>query len=326
MFTRDNRTDSVTRPTRGSLSDSKRVALVHAREYETRVLENALEQIFASLSFNVPRQSKVLVKPNWVASKNARITCTHPLFIRAVCRYFLDHGAKVTVGDSPAFGSALKVAGISGTVKALADLPVPIVGFRPGPRLKLSFGKMVRLAREPAEADLIVNLPKLKAHCQTRVTAGVKNFFGCVVGARKALIHAKHGDVKNHFESVIIEVMLAMQPSITILDGIEAMSKTGPTKGELMRLGMIAASENPVALDTAVFTLLHLSPDDVPLWKEAVARGLPGVNLDELEFPLGKIDQFAADGFITPATLVPMTFKPSRLAIGAIKRLWRRIA
>jgi len=310
----------------GSDLGSTSVALIHAGDYDRDILANALDKTLASISFEVPRQAKVLVKPNWVAAKNARLSCTHPQFIRAVCKYFLDRGAKVTVGDSPGFGSALKVAQKSGVVEALADLNVPITGFKSGPKLELSFGKSVRLARQPAEADLIVNLPKLKAHGQLGITAGVKNFFGCVVGARKALIHSKYGDVKNHFESVVIEIMLAMQPSVTIMDGIEAMSKAGPVDGVPVRMNIVAASKNPVALDTAVYSLLEMSPSSLPLWREAKTRHLLGADLEEIDFSLGKLDQFDASGFTPPASLVPLTFSPPRIALGALKRLWRKIA
>lgn len=302
------------------------VALVKAGAYENQILKDSLELILTSLQFKIANLDRVLLKPNWVATKNAKLSCTHPLFIKAVCEYFLDHGAKVSVGDSPAFGSARSVAKASGVIKALEGLQAPIVSFTPGPRLELSFGKSVRLAREPSEADLIVNLPKLKAHSQMRVTAGVKNFFGCVVGLRKALIHTRYGDVENRFESVIMEVMLAMQPSITILDAIEAMSKTGPTNGEPVWFGMMAGSENPVALDTAIFSMLDLKPGDIPLWKEAVKRGLPGADMKELEFPLEKIDQFKSTGFMAPKNISPMTFSPPRLIVSAVKRLWKKTA
>ncbi|VAX21641.1 hypothetical protein MNBD_NITROSPINAE04-396 [hydrothermal vent metagenome] len=305
---------------------SNSVALAHVDGYDLAILADTLDKAFTSISFKVPSQARVLVKPNWIAVKNARLSCTRPQFIRAVCQYFLDRGAKVTVGDSPAFGSALKVARKSGAVEALAGLDIPIIDFKSGPRLDLSFGKSVKLARQPAAADLIVNLPKLKAHGQLGITAGVKNFFGCVVGIKKALIHSKYGDVKNHFESVVTEVMQALQPSVTILDGIEAMSESGPIDGEPVRMNIVAVSENPVALDTAIYSLLEMSPSSAPLWREAKARHLPGADLEEIDFPLEKLDQFKAHGFMPPASLAPLTFSPPRIALGALKRLWRRIA
>lgn len=301
------------------------VALDHADEYDVPQLKAGIENLFNAVSFTPPRGANVIVKPNYVTSKRAFISCTHPAFIRAVCEYLIDHGARVAVGDSPAFGSAAKVAAANGTLAALAGLGAPVVEFTSGPKIALTMGGSVRVARQPAEADLVVNLPKLKAHTQMRITAGVKNFFGCVVGVRKAMNHAMRGDRENRFESMITDVMLAMRPSVTVLDGIEAMSRTGPSNGDPCRLNLIAASQNPVALDTAILSMLGLAPADVPLWAEAARRGLPGAGLDELAFPLDKPGGFDLSGFIVPGSLDPQMFSLPRLAMGAVKRVWRKL-
>jgi len=39
------------------------------------------------------------------------------------------------------------------------------------------------------EADVVINLPKLKSHMQLTLTMGVKNLFGCVPGKMKAWWH-----------------------------------------------------------------------------------------------------------------------------------------
>lgn len=301
------------------------VALAHADEYDVPALKAGIEKVFDAVSFTPRRGSRVIVKPNYVTAKRAVISCTHPAFIRAVCEYLIDHGAGVAVGDSPAFGSAAKVAGANGTIDALAGLGVPVVEFTSGPKVSLTMGGSVRVARQPAEADLVVNLPKLKAHTQMRITAGVKNFFGCVVGVRKAMNHAMRGDRENRFESMITDVMLAMRPSVTVLDGIEAMSRTGPSNGDPCRLNLIAASHNPVALDTAILSMLGLAPADVPLWSEAARRGLPGAGLDELTFPLDQPGGFDVSAFVVPGSLDPQMFSLPRLAMGAVRRAWRML-
>jgi hypothetical protein len=85
--------------------------------------------------------TRILVKPNLVAPRRARLSCTHPAVVRAACVYLLDCGARVAVGDSPAFGTARVVARLCGLTEALRDLPVGIVNFtRPRP-VRLSFGE-----------------------------------------------------------------------------------------------------------------------------------------------------------------------------------------
>ena len=40
-------------------------------------------------------------------------------------------------------------------------------------------------SEKPVEADVVLNLAKLKTHTQMMLTLGVKNLFGCIVGLKK---------------------------------------------------------------------------------------------------------------------------------------------
>jgi uncharacterized protein (DUF362 family) len=42
-------------------------------------------------------------------------------------------------------------------------------------------------------ADVVINLPKVKSHMQLTLTLGVKNLFGCVPGKMKAWWHMEAG-------------------------------------------------------------------------------------------------------------------------------------
>ena len=82
------------------------VAISRCHSYRRSELIEGVAGLLSSLSFTVPRGSKVLLKPNLVAAgRPADLACTHPEFVAAVAQWFVDHGAKVAVGDSPATGS-----------------------------------------------------------------------------------------------------------------------------------------------------------------------------------------------------------------------------
>ena len=49
------------------------------------------------------------------------------------------------------------------------------------------------LSKEAMEADVVINLPKLKSHVQLTMSMGVKNLFGCVPGKMKAWWHMEAG-------------------------------------------------------------------------------------------------------------------------------------
>ena len=269
--------------------------------------------------------ARVLVKPNLVAPYNAALSCTHPAVLRAACAYLADCGARVSVGDSPAFGTAKGVAARGGHAQALKGLPVRLVNFSNPRKVPLRRGGSIGVAGQALDADLLVNLPRFKVHDQMLLTLAVKNTFGCVTGFRKAWAHQVHGEKGDRFESMLMDVHLAMPPMVSLMDGITAMHRCGPANGEAYPRGLLGASESAVALDTALYALLGLPPERAPLGREALARRLPGARLEEIAFPLGRPQDFPAPGFELPRALGPVAFKPSRFLTGRMKSLYLRL-
>ncbi|MGE4551585.1 MAG: DUF362 domain-containing protein [Desulfovibrionaceae bacterium] len=288
------------------------------------LLDGALEDREAAGLGRLAPGDRVLVKPNLVSRRNAGLSCSEPAVVAAVCGYFLDRDAVVTVADSPAFGSAAAVARASGLAEALARRGLAVRGLGRGVSLSRSDGSRIGLGRRALEADLLVGAPRLKAHGQMRVTAGVKNLFGCVVGCRKALAHERF---RSHeaFAALILDVAAALPPGLTLLDAVRAMHRDGPIGGAAIDLGWLAASADPVALDTAVYGLLGLTPAQVPLWAEALRRRLPAADPARLDYPLlGPLD-LDCSGFVVPEALDAVPFRPARLILGRLRSLWQRL-
>ncbi|WP_461210339.1 DUF362 domain-containing protein [Desulfocurvus sp. DL9XJH121] len=300
------------------------VALTRQPDYEPAALLEAVDRAFSAIGFAPSRGERVLVKPNLVAARGPALACTEPAMARAACSWLLDHGCEVAAGDSPAFGSARGVAAKVGLLDVLDELGVPLMTLDTPQALPLTQGGGVGLSSLALACDRILNLPRLKAHGQMRVSAGVKNLFGCVTGMRKALAHSRFGDQGTRFESLILDVAMALPPVTTLLDAVRCMHRDGPIGGAPLDLGFLAASPDPVALDTAVYGLLSLAPGDVALWREARDRDLPGAFAENLAFPLDAPDGLDASAFQVPQALRPVTFHPLRLARGAVLRLFSR--
>ena len=245
------------------------VFLRRVADYDAPRLEAAAAELLDAAGCPVGRGDKVLVKPNLVGPRNTALSCSEPRLVRAVCRHLLTRGATVTVADSPAFGTGRIMARLAGITEALADLPVT-VGNLDAPRpLALADGGSIGVSRLALEADHIVSVARLKCHDQMGMTLAVKNFFGCVCGFRKSLAHQRLGKDRGRFARMILDVFAALPPSTSLLDGIVAMHKAGPVAGEAFALGLLGAAANPVALDTAIYTRFGLTPQDMPLWREA---------------------------------------------------------
>ncbi len=267
----------------------------------------------------------ILLKPNLISSSCPSFACTHGDFIAGVASWFLDQGARVLVGDSPAFGSGEKVCRTFKIVEALKGMDVKIVHFDTPVRKRLAGGVTVTVAREALECDLFVGLPKVKAHNQMFVTMAVKNMFGIVKGVNKAMLHMVHGDTHEHFAGIILDLVKLLPFQVHFVDGIVAMHRSGPLDGIPLALNCVAAASCPVALDSALLDLLELNKRNSPLWRVASTRGLAAGNYHKLSYPLLSPKDFHGSGFIAPDTLNGIRFNPSRFMRGLLKRIILRV-
>lgn len=267
------------------------------------------------------RGCRVLLKPNFVSPRNALLSCTHPLIVATAARLCRDLGARVTIGDSPAFGTAQAIAQATGLHDLLRGLDAPVITLDRGV-LRTSNGFPVRISAHALESDLILNLAKFKAHSQMRLTGAVKNLFGCLSGLRKAWLHARHGDKGHEFAALICGLGRILPPTVSVLDGVEAMHRTGPIAGECFPLRFLGASASAVALDTAAGMALNVKLSDLPIWAQCAREHLPGANPAELSFPFHSPSAFDATGFVLPDRLKPESFRPGTLIRSLAKRLW----
>lgn len=298
------------------------VALTRCPGYEPPALKREIDRLCQSLAVSVPCGYKVLLKPNLVAASRADgLALTHPQVLRAVAEWFLDHGAVVSVGDSPAFGTPASVMAQCGISKALAGLPIKFSPFD-RPRTVLTAGQIsIRLADDIFQHDMLLNLPKLKAHDQLRVTMAVKNYFGVVLAWRKALAHMRYGG-NSRFVKLLVDLLDHMPEGLSIIDGVVAMHRHGPLHGDPLPVGVLGASRNPVALDSAMLAVIGLPPKLSPLWRECADRDLAGSRLTDLTFPLIHPEELAVNDFSTPAQLDPIRFQAWRFLRNSIKKLF----
>jgi len=303
------------------------VALTRCRTHDVAELKEVIHLIFRNAGFTLRTGNVVLLKPNLVSAGSAplHLACTSPPLVRAMAEWVLDHGAKVIVGDSPAFGGARGVMQSCGMLQALSGLELDLVNFDRAVPVALPCGLKAQVARAALECDVLLNLPRVKAHGQMYVSLAVKNYFGVVVGWRKALHHALNGDIGNRFEMLLADLPGLFPGSFSLIDGIVAMQRTGPMKGDPHALGVLAGSFDPVALDSAILEVIGAEAGRSPLWCECFRRGLPGTYPDRLSYPLDHPKDLQAKDFQLPQGLSPVTFHPGRMLVGGCRRLGTRI-
>ncbi len=221
------------------------------------------EMIDALVPDLITPHARVLIKPNLLmAALPERAVLTHPLIVKAVAEYVIEKGGKPLIADSPAAGKFSKIIKIGRYQAALKDLDVKIGPFETYAKTDIGepFGK-IEIARDAIEADVVINLAKLKTHAQMLLTLGVKNLFGCIVGLSKPEWHFRTGVDREVFARLLVQIYKKVNPSITLVDGILAMEGNGPAKsGTPRHIGVIAGSADAVAADYAICEMLGIDP------------------------------------------------------------------
>jgi uncharacterized protein (DUF362 family)/Pyruvate/2-oxoacid:ferredoxin oxidoreductase delta subunit len=225
----------------------------------------------------------VLIKPNFLIPATPDMgIITHPMIVRSVAQYVLERGAAVQISDSPALGSLSRVARVGGYAECFDKMKVRFKEFQNTVPADIGppYGK-IRIAEDALRADMVINVPKLKTHAQMMLTLGVKNLFGCVVGAEKPGWHLRSGVDLGMFSRLLVQIHQKVRPAITLVDGILSLEGQGPGKsGDPRRLNVIVAGKNAHAVDQAICVFLGGSLKRFPTWCAAREMGLLKDNVD----------------------------------------------
>lgn len=284
-----------------------KVAVVSCPGYEPGEVMSAVRSALThmgGLERFVKPGMKVLLKANLLLAKRPEIAATtHPAVVQAVATLVQQAGGIVTIADSPggpymasSLRSVYRATGMEQVAQEtgatlnydLADVEVAC------PSAKLL--KRIPILKPIAEADLVINLPKLKTHSQMIYTGAVKNMFGAIPGTAKIEYHMRLAE-SERFADAIIDIFLATRPALNIMDAVVGMDGAGPSAGDPRQIGVILASDDAFALDYAALQIVGANPADVPVMVAAMRRGLvPGASGKtgsgktgtETDFSLGK--------------------------------------
>jgi len=285
----------------------EQVAIVRCADYDdARVLEavrNATRCLGGMGRF-VSAGSRVVLKPNLLMKKSPEeAVTTHPALVKAVVRLVKEEGGSVTLAESP--GGPYTEKSLKGIYEATGmealsreegfslnyDLSTAEVDNPSGKYLK-----KLTVIKSLADADVIINLPKMKTHEQMVFTGAVKNMFGAIAGVYKAEFHLRMPDYL-HFADALIDIFLSVKPALSIMDAVVAMDGAGPASGDPRNMGLLFASDNGFALDIAAVTAGAADPSLIPVIKQAMERKLAPVSLQEIEILGESLEAVTDRGF-----------------------------
>ncbi len=249
----------------------------------------------------------VLLKPNLLqSSKPEEAIVTHPYVVGAVARILKDHGVKVLIADSP--GGPFTRFHLERTYRKTGYQNVAIdtgatLNFNTGTeQVSNPDGKLIKrfdILSSALAVDAVINLPKLKNHAFMRLTGAVKNIFGLVPGLVKAGYHAKLVTADN-FAEMLLDFLLMVKPTFTIMDAIVGMEGDGPAAGKPKHIGALIVSKDSIAVDSVAASIVNVKAADVPVLYHASQRGIPSASLSNINI-LGKaLEEVRVKNFIPP--------------------------
>ena len=268
---------------------------------------------------------KVLLKPNLLRGFSPEnCVTTNPIVVESVCRLLKDYSVgQITISDSPALGSLEAVASKAGydplkkkygvKIVPLTD-PIPFESEEGIPHLKIA-GCL-------QEFDRIINLPKVKSHCQMTMTLATKNLFGLVIGKRKPILHCLVKNDKVKFGKMLIDIARHVNPCLTLADGIEAMQGQGPIHGTPYPLGVLLASTDMTALDRVAAEIIKFPINKVYALEAARLKGYGNYDLDKIEISgVTDLANLAVSDF-EPARAMDISFNPYRIMKSFLKQFY----
>lgn len=292
-----------------------RVAFAKCKSYSPEEITTALERLFLSLGGLkqfIPPGASVLIKPNLLTDSTPdKAVTTHPEVVRALIRMVRKYGGHPFISDSPAGTMKIESVWEKTGFRALCnDEKVKSVVLEKEPCVAYDYnGVSLAIAKAAFDADLIINVPKLKTHAFTLFTNAVKNVFGLLPGFQKALLH-KNFPNPRQFGDCLAFLYGVVKPELTVCDAITAMEGDGPAGGTLVQLGFLAASADGIALDTALCNMFKINPKDVFYLNSLRRMGIGESDPDNIDLvgdhnELGGLHPIKQPGMAKAARFIP---------------------
>jgi uncharacterized protein (DUF362 family) len=210
-----------------------------------------------------PRRRQLLLKPNLVSHARwlpdggvPRCTYTDVRFLEALLRIFAGYEIVIAEGSVTPFGETMEKTGVAALARRYG---AEVVDLDHTERIETPW--KYGMLRLPAllQTHEYINVPKLKTHTQTGVTLGCKNQKGLLRVADKIRFHREFD-----LHEAIHALADAVQPALTIVDGIVGMEGPGPGNGRPRQAHLIVAGRDLRAVDVACCDLISVPLERVP--------------------------------------------------------------
>ena len=270
-----------------------KVYIVQCKDYEEVAdkLTNLIN-LMGGMERFARQGEKIVLKVNLLReARPEEAVCTHPALVAAIASLAKEQGADSIIADSPGGGYRYtaktldKIYRTSGMHQAAEQAGIEVNLDTTSRSASFSDGILTKhfdIITPVYEADAVFNLSKMKTHLFTMMTGAVKNIFGVIPGLSKPGYHAKLHDPKR-FAGMLLDLARYISPRLSIMDAIVAMEGNGPGTGDPRKVGLLIASENPLALDVVAGEIMGIDRKQNSIIMEAEQRNLQPNRLEDIE-------------------------------------------
>lgn len=220
-------------------------------------------------------QGEILLKPNvGCLARPEEAANTDPRVVRALIHLLRQAGLEnIVIAESSIVGvDTQSCFDASGFTAMAAEEDVPLIDLKKEEVVEAALNnglvlKRIRVYRRAMDADLIINLPKLKTITAVPISLGMKNLKGLIPDSEKRRFH--HLDLNQ----AIVDLNQLIKPKLTIIDGITASDLYRPRK-----MGLILAGRDVVSVDAVGAMVMGIAPAEIKYLTAAADRGLGIIN------------------------------------------------
>ena len=237
----------------------------------------------------------VIIKPNIVVAQPPETAAdTDPRVCKVIADMVRELGAKPIIGEASSIGVVTEEAIQKAGYGKLREQGYQVVDFTKEEAVKVPIpkGKKMKeftLPKMVLDADVLIDVPKMKTHDQTEVTLSLKNMKGILYDKGKRSLHHTYGI----FDGVA-DICTVVKPALSVVDGIIAMEGLGPMAGDVVEMGLIIAGKDIVAVDAVTAKIMGFEPSEHGCIAAAEAQGIGVGDLDKIEVvgePIAKVQR-----------------------------------
>ncbi len=255
---------------------------------------------------------RVLLKPDLMYDYPGGCGCTtSPEFIAAVAALVRAAGGDVCVGDSPFIlrGNIYDFWRGAGILDMARCHNLELVNFEMGGSRAVALETRVYyISQQVLDADVVINLPRVKYDRRTGFAGGIRNMLGTLPGFQKGRLYREFSGGRG-LADVLVDIFSAVRPALTIAEAVPVASAPPSMNIET---AFVLASDDTVALDAVVSDILRLDESGNHTTRAAAEAGLG----------IGWMEGIQVEGF--PLGLVENRFRPD--PAGGRKKFFQRVA